>query len=233
MRNRQHATALTALALAALPALAACGDRPGKEDDDGAAPGAAGIGAEAPAPDTARPPADTGTLVVAGKPETLAFRLYESPADFPLRFSTYVPEDVIVETTSVEGRDAVRFTGTYNGARVDDEFLWVLFYPVGTPETDARRAADEIARARGGTPVPGRNRRYPWSLAEYELALGQPPARLLGTLALGRHAGRYFHLVIAYPERERDRFLPRAHRILDEWRWKGTGKRSLGAVPGA
>src|SRR5690606_10764274 len=108
-------------ALAPLAGLAACraGDAPARGGGAAATTtpggGAADVPAPAPSamtaedPGTPAPEAKTGTIAVGGGTAEIAFKRFDAPAGFPLQFSTYVPEDMIVETTTAAGgRDAVR-----------------------------------------------------------------------------------------------------------------------------
>lgn len=63
-------------------------------------------------------------------------------------------------------------------------------------------------------------RRHPWPTVEYPIdSRGTLREPLAGWVALGRHAGRWFHLVVQYPASLEEWFVPRADRILDAWRW--------------
>ena len=43
-------------------------------------------------------------------------------------------------------------------------------------------------------------------------------------MAAGRHRSRFFHVILSYPQDHEEGFVPRAERILAEWRWKDTGR---------
>lgn len=241
MTRSTRSTALPALAL--LAGLAACGagDAPGPGRDAGenapaaARGGAADVPAPAPSAMTAAedpgapaPEAKTGTIAVAGGTAEISFKRFDAPAGFPLQFATYVPEDMIVETTTAAGgRDAVRVVANFGGTRDDNAFLWALFQPPGTDEATARRAAQEAASARGAAEaLPERARRFPWSIAEYEFRYQPATGRThAGRIALGHRGERFFHVVIEYPEELAGEFVPRVNRILEDWRWKSGGAR--------
>ena len=79
-----------------------------------------------------------------------------------------------------------------------------------------------------GPPADGR---FGWSVHEegyrYQIA---GPQWVVGTLGLGRHGDRYFHIVTQHPEEYGDGFGPRAALIFKHWRWSDTGQ-PLGSDP--
>lgn len=67
--------------------------------------------------------------------------------------------------------------------------------------------------------------RYPWSLAEHDFADTTVEGDwVLGTIALSRANGRFFHVLLAHTEELAEGFVPRANRILEAWRWETTGE---------
>ncbi|MBI3952023.1 MAG: hypothetical protein HY314_16375 [Acidobacteria bacterium] len=127
--------------------------------------------------------------------------------------------------SSGEG-DAIRFIANFGGKRNEDAYLEVFFYPAGTSEAQARALAKEAATSRGLTErradVPNY---YKWSLAEYGFSSKlKGRGSIIGTGALGRHGDRFFRVTLQYPQDYAEGFVPRAHRILDEWRWEDTGQ---------
>jgi hypothetical protein len=42
--------------------------------------------------------------------------------------------------------------------------------------------------------------------------------------ALGKHRGRWFHVLVDYPTASAGAFAPQAEQILKELRWRDTGK---------
>jgi hypothetical protein len=127
----------------------------------------------------------------------------------------------------------VLFTADFGGARDQDAVVHVYVYPEGTPEREARHFLEAFLSSRG---VPGGRidprtasedgRIYPWSEAEEGYSFQTDAAEwILGTIILGRHAGRSFHIVVQYPEAYAEGFVPRAEMILETWRWEDTGER--------
>lgn len=183
-----------------------------------------------------RPETKQGTIPLEGMEEPFTFRLVRSPERFPLPFTTYIPQDFLVDTVRSGEGDAVRFIANFAGRRNDDAFLEVFFYPAGTTEAEARAMTRAVAE-RHGRPEERRpevGKQYPWSLVEYGFAEQRPTGEsVLGTVALGRHRGRFFHVVLQYPEEYAEGFVPRAYRVLDEWRWEDTGELLGGPRPPA
>src|SRR5690606_15010648 len=102
----------------------------------------------------------------------------------------------------------------------------IAFAPAGADEAGARELARAFAeryeiRARPSA-APDR---YAWSLTEWHFSRALPDGdSAIGTVALGRHAGRYFFIATHFPAMYADGFGPRAAKILDEWRWEDTGE---------
>lgn len=193
------------------------------DGDDGAAetpPGSAG-GDQQPDPARIgmdRPERAEAIILIEGMGEPVPIRLFSTPADWPLQFSTYHPEDWVAEAVTGDGGAVVRFTVAYGGHRNDDAYLEVVVYPAGTDEASARRRAADQAADLGIAELAGGDRWYPWSLAEYggvaEAAQG---------LALGRHGDGWFHVRWHYPPEHGDGFGPRQALVLDEWIWADSG----------
>lgn len=166
---------------------------------------------------TSRPETLQDTLVLEGMPEPVTLRLYRSPPGFPLPFGTYLPADLVAEPASSGGRDAVHFYANFGGQRNDAARVEMAVYPEGTTEEGARSA---LASATGGSLVAEGERRYPWALAEYAAPTGQVVSRGM----LGRHDGRFFHVLVRYPAEFGDGFGPRAAMVLKHWQWEdGSG----------
>ena len=209
-------------------AAAACG-APDVRETPG---GAEGESATSTAPDTLR-----DTISLEGMPEPILLRRFETPESFPLRFSTYVPADMDREMDPVSAGEAgagLRFVAAFGGTRNADAFVHVYAYPEATDLAEVQATARAFIASRG-VPVSGSaeppglgpqaNRRFGWSVHEegyrYQISDGQ---WVVGTLALGQHAGRYFHVVTQYPAEYGDGFGPRAARIFEHWQWTDTGR---------
>lgn len=218
--------------LGVAPLFAACSggsDQPGsgqamRVDADTAA-AAAEPGDTLPA--SGRPSNRRVNLRVAGMEQPMVLRLYRSPPGFPVPFSTYIPQDVRVQTMSSGEGDGFRFVADYGPGQTDSAAVYVFFYPERTTDDAAREITRTVAESRG--PLLPRAEiepvaRYPWSIVEYRIEPGgtHPVA---GHVVLGRHAGRFFYVAVIYPVEMGDGFVPRARQILDAWRWGDTGER--------
>lgn len=165
----------------------------------------------------ARPAELRTTIPMEGFEEPFTLRLYKAPEEYPLGFSTYLPLDMLVEA----GDDgSIAFVANFAGKRNADAALRLL--PDGAASgAAAARLARDYARARGLTARrAGAPHRFAWSLAEFDFMEGRPDGEpILGTVAVAGHDGRYFRIVVSYPEDYAEGFTPRALRILEEWRW--------------
>jgi hypothetical protein len=217
-----HKQPLLAAALAGLMLLGACSESrpPAKPAKSADSAGASASAAPAPA---SRPATMQGNLLLEGTPSSASFTLFESDAAQPLPgFSTYLPPDMVAEP----GADELRFVAHFGGQRQAQAFLALRWLPPGTALADA--PALIAAAAPGGAalqPVADGARRHGWSLAELGLAYqatGQ--GRRVGSILLGRHGERLFTLTLHYPVEYADGFMPRAQRMLDDWRWRDTGQ---------
>ncbi|HJQ67859.1 MAG TPA: hypothetical protein VKA70_02740 [Blastocatellia bacterium] len=171
-----------------------------------------------------RPLTKRGTIGLEGAQQRFTFKLFDSSkASLPLPFTTYVPQDMLAETASSGEGDAVTFISNFDGERNDNAFLSVYFYPQAAREDGARELAKEVASSRG---IQQRRsdspKRFRWSLAEHDFMNQTKSGEwVMGTVALGKHKDRFFHVIISYPENYEEGFVPRAYRVLDEWRWAG------------
>lgn len=171
----------------------------------------------------AAPQIRTAVVQVEGTPDTIPLQRYESDPGAPLPFTTYLPAG-IREDTVIGGREyAVKFVSE------QDPRAWVHVF-VHPPEQTEGGAREDIRAVAESYGVPGvgevePSQRYPWTAAEYRFrSRGTVTPPLAGSVALGRHAGRFFHVIVQYPVEFGDGFLPRARLILDEWRWRDTGQ---------
>ena len=168
------------------------------------------------------PVTTSASIEVGGRTEAVSLQRYESPPEFALPFVTYLPTGMQVGVAADEpGGDAVRFQATDN----PDAFVQVFVHPVSQSVDAAIEDVRGVAESYG---VPGVGEvnpadRHPWALAEYEFrSRGTITPPVQGYVSLGQHAGRLFHVIVQYPVGFAETFLPRAHLILDSWRWKDT-----------
>jgi hypothetical protein len=171
-----------------------------------------------------RPKVKKEMISIAGKEQEFTLTLYDSSTiGFPLPFTTYVPQDVVTDFASSDEGDAVRFIANFEGKRNEDAIVNVFFHSELTPEAEVRRLfkffGKESSRMRErsrATPM-----HYDWSLMEYDFVSGKDDG-LVGTVALGQRRGRFFTVLLRYPEGQEEEFAPRGRLILEEFRWKDT-----------
>jgi hypothetical protein len=130
---------------------------------------------------------------------------------------------VVTDFASSDEGDAVRFIANFEGKRNEDAIVNVFFHSELTPEAEVRRLfkffGKESSRMRErsrATPM-----HYDWSLMEYDFVSGKDDG-LVGTVALGQRRGRFFTVLLRYPEGQEEEFAPRGRLILEEFRWKDT-----------
>ena len=147
-------------------------------------------------------------------PEPTTFRIFRSPEGFALPFSTYLPDVVVADASAAGEGEAVRFVANFGGQRREAIYLSLHVPPEGTTASEAQQRAREVAESLGSASA-DEEPRYPWALASYGVRVDATTA----SVALGRHAGRFFYLVSHAPSEALDGWGPRSAHILREWRW--------------
>lgn len=177
-----------------------------------------------------RPPERLDTLRIEGMPEPMPLRLYGTPDDFRPGFGAYVPGDMLVEETEADdegdGR-SVHFRAAFGGQVTPDAFIHLYVFPDTVTPAGARAAVRGYEAGRGipvsrgiePLPEPEAGRRMPWALEAYTFRYQSGGQWYLGSIGLGSHAGRLFHLITHYPAEYGDGFGPRADILLRTWRW--------------
>lgn len=210
-----------------LAALAACTPSPEPPDDEiGSGPATAAPAAEP------RPPSIVDTITLEGMPEEVRLSLFRTPEGFTLPFSAYVPAGFAPEVLETDSGGAVRFVSELGGVRNERALLHLLIHPAGTPAGEVVPAARAYAASRGipvsqgeGDDEPDAPPRFDWSLVEYPFDdESTPPDETWGVIAVGRHADRFFHVLLRYPPEYADGFPARAGMILETLRWEDTGR---------
>lgn len=176
-----------------------------------------------------RPATRLDTMLLEGTPEPVTLNLFRTPPDFPLPFDAYVPEDMATETSMEDGGGAaVRFIAAFGGVRNPDAFMQLYVHPEGTDHQEALAAVRAFEAAQGvpvsmglePLPEPEAAARMPWADASYVFRSQAGGGRWnVGSIGLGTHDGRVFHLIQRYPAEYGDGFGPRAALIVDTWRW--------------
>lgn len=162
---------------------------------------------------TSRPDTLKTELMVEGMPESMNMYLLESPENFPIHFSTYIPVEMIIDTASFETGKAIHIIAAFGGRINKDARLTIFAFSPEINEEEARK----ITRQAGGNPVDSTG--FSWAEAVYNLGEGRS-----GFLALGENEGQWFYLLATYPPVYADGMGPRIAMILDQWRWAENGK---------
>ena len=183
--------------------------------------------ARSPAPDSTpaaerlveRPESVADTISIEGMPQPMVLRLFRAPGGYPLGFSTYLPPDLAAVAGRSTRGEALRFEARFAGRPNPEIYVEVVALPAGISSANAREAARRAANERGeAAETP--EQRYPWASAGFTY---RGTGGIIGSVALGRHAGRYFYVVTHLPAEAADGFGPRVARMLRDWRWSDTG----------
>ncbi len=188
--------------------------------DSAARPGGARTGPELSAGD--RPRFVVDTMEVEGSPEPARLGLFRSPDAFPLPFSTYLPAELVAEWSG-RGEEGLRFVANFDGETDRTAYVHVV------PRTADTHAAGALARSYegvdgrrlGGAMRPMRDLtfRYPFAQSGWEFGYEVGEARYDGALLLLVQENRFVQLVVHYPVKLADTFVPRAGLIFQHWRW--------------
>ena len=185
-------------------------------------------GVPGPAARVERPATKRAIVMIEGVPDTLELRLVESPDDFPLQFSTYVPADMDVQTERVNGARSLEVVANFGGLPNERAYIQMFFYGPGTTMALARTSVSgfvsglnpEIDRAREVEP-------HPWAHEQTTFSYPQDGWRFVGSIALARRGQTVFHYIQHYPAEYADGMAPRISTILREWLWED-GTRLIG-----
>jgi hypothetical protein len=170
-------------------------------------------GSARPRPETIR-----DTVMIEGIAEVETASLVSTPANFPLPFSTYLPEGMRAEFADDGSR--VRFIAAFGGTVNPDAYV-----QVSPAMGDARAAADSIIRSARGSAAEVSHADAPsWAEGAARFMYRNTAGDLVsGRVTSARHSGRVFHVVHHYPAEYADGMGPRIDRILRHWRWEDTG----------
>jgi hypothetical protein len=165
-----------------------------------------------------RPQEKTITISIEGMEERMRFRLLDKAG---LPFTAYYPQDMIAETATSKKGTVVRFIANSGGKRNDKAALHIFFFRQGVTQKDAYATMRAAVTSQGiRNPRPLVKPQFPWSLREYSLSAQERG----GLAALGSHKGRYFTILLKYPIEYEEGLWPRVEQILEEWRWRDTGR---------
>lgn len=205
--------------------LSGCGESSADRSRDVAENGAASDG-----PASARADSRTDTLRIEGVPEPITLRLFRADDDFPLPFTTYVPEEMAASTDESEG--TAHFTAEFGGVRNEDAFIHLYVFPPDTHLEEAVALAKGYKTGRGipvsrGIELIADELMPPhmdWAVQGFRFRYEGEDGVYAGTIGVGRHQDRHFMLLRHYPAEYGEGFEPRADLITDTWNWAdGTG----------
>jgi hypothetical protein len=165
------------------------------------------------------------TLLLEGMPEVTLFRLFRSPEEATVRFSTYVPDGVHAAMEGAADTLAVRFSAAFTGMPHASAYMQVRFYPFDATNRNVLAAMSELLRRRAPAGEELRAADTPaWATEAYTFTYrGDGNVLYVGRAVIALHAGRRFHVFTHYPAEFGDGLGPRFARILDDWRWEDTG----------
>lgn len=163
---------------------------------------------------SSRPDTIESEIAIEGMTEEMDMYLVESPEDFPLDFSTYIPVDMQVRT---DKGNAICIWAAFGGITNKAAYVTISAFPATAGAEEARETAVRKMKTLGD--IAEDTVRYPWAEAVYSLEGDR-----MGFLALVQENNRWFYLSAAYPPEYADGMGPRIHRIIEKWRWKDDGE---------
>lgn len=173
-----------------------------------------------------RPETKKGTIGIEGMQQEFNLNLVEGS---PPAFYTYIPADMVVERVSSGEGDSFRFLANFAGKKRDDAYMTFFFYPKGTNLEQAVKFANSFILINKWQKInrqnPDTGKYYDWSESEWHFQSHVNGGDYLGSIAVGKHQDRIFHVLIYYPEDFSEGFIPRTKKILDEFVWTDTGER--------
>lgn len=147
-------------------------------------------------------------IQIEGMAETVPVRLLSAPDEFPISFSTYIPDDMRVDTIYSDEGITLQITAAFGGNYNAEAHVSIFAFPAATTKDQAEQTVFSFDAE------PVEEKRYAWPEAEYQLQGARS-----GFLALASHEETWFYILAAYPPEYGDGMGPRIHLILDEWQW--------------
>ncbi|MEW6064635.1 MAG: hypothetical protein ACOY3U_13100 [Bacillota bacterium] len=174
-----------------------------------------------------RPKTKKGTIGIEGTEQEFVINLLDGS---PLPFYTYVPGDMAFERVSSGEGDAFLIHANFAGKKREDAYMRIFFYPEGTSVEQAVKFANSIVLSNRWQKVnryanPDTDKIYAWSESEWHFMKGANNRQYLGSMAVGKHENRTFYVLTHYPEDFTEGFIPRVHKILDEFVWTDTNEK--------
>ncbi len=164
-----------------------------------------------------------GVLRIEGMEESVTLAEVDVP-EAP--FTTFVPENTFAVTpTRDAGASDIRFNLQVGGTLVPDTYAAFVF-----PESvNADSVLADLTSPDGMFSTRGWQRNEntgvsPCLWAAAGIAYRDPANDASGIVCIGTHAGRPFYLVTHYPDHYAEGFNARLDVLLDEFRWRDTGR---------
>ncbi|HEX6693338.1 MAG TPA: hypothetical protein VF035_01420 [Longimicrobiales bacterium] len=165
-----------------------------------------------------RPATLVDSISIEGSKEPMTLTLVESPAGFPMTFSTYMPPDMQVEFDADSA--AVKFIAAFGGTVQPKAFVQVQ--RVGEGGVENVRADSVVGRMLAGRTL-GNTQLLsgapPWASDGAGFTYTEEGARYNGTIAIRGGGDNPFRIVIHMLSEYADGMSPRVQMILENWRW--------------
>jgi len=175
---------------------------------------------------TSRPRSLQDTISVEGEPVVETWALVEPDEKLNFPFTTYSPPRVVTSFDSDAAGSSVRFTAAFGGTTNPDAYMEVRLLvsksrPLRAENVlsrfpEMRTSGDHEFRVQPPPPFADTNYSF-----RYTNRSGVP---IVGSVALGKHNGRYFYVLEHFPAEYGDGMGPRLARIIEHWRWEDTGR---------
>ncbi|HEY3374196.1 MAG TPA: hypothetical protein VGK02_03920 [Candidatus Aquicultor sp.] len=174
------------------------------------------------------------TIRLEGPLEELTLKLLDSRA---LGLSTYVPSDMVAESTSSAEGDRLSIYAKYAGQPDKSRAILVFARPKGVKatvqematqgvqfaQTDGLIVSERLATDAKRYTVPGADQQR-----EFDLDRINGQQHIVGSLEIFNNGERTFEIRIQYPLEYKDGFPQRAHKVINNIIWLGQkGKNSV------
>ncbi len=160
----------------------------------------------------------TAALQLEGEEVMVSATTATSPSEWPLQFSTVVPEPFQVETSVDEMGYRTRFVWNYPGSQPDPAPAFQVYvFDSDVTEDQVREHVTAIAQRLNLSQLASEDKAYPQADVEYARAASGHTARL----SAGQNGDVMWYILTQYPSEYGDGFGPRQHLILNSWHWAG------------
>lgn len=170
-----------------------------------------------------RPKTKTVPLSIEGMTEDLTFTLADSAE---LEFTTYIASDMLAESASSSEGDSLFIYVNYGDVKNRDVRLFFFARPKLSESSieEMDELAKETIQVEGYSvrERPAGNGGLVFDLSEVEFDIekrDQSGMRFLGTVSIFSHGGRYYWVIIEYPEEFTEGFIPRANAVIEDIMW--------------